>query len=142
MAFCHKISFFWKITVYQNFSLMVNKKAITQNLSFLCQLRLHNISPTFSHLSFIWGISRRDSLVVIKYAFKIMSGLNIFSEIYENLFNSLMTDVLIDDPFDFKSKLGTSVMKELNNLVVLKKFLQTVVGLDVVQVLWYLQSWT
>ena len=64
-----------------------------------------------------------------------MSGLNIFSEIYENLFNSLMTDVLIDDPFDFKSKLGTSVMKELNNLVVLKKFLQTVVGLDVAQVL-------
>ena len=64
-----------------------------------------------------------------------MSGLNIFSEIYENLFNSLMTDVLIDDSFDFKSKLGTSVMKELNNLVVLKKFLQTVVGLDVVQVL-------
>ena len=62
-----------------------------------------------------------------------MSGLNIFSEIYENLFNSLMTDVLIDDPFDFKSKLGTSVMKELNNLVVLKKFLQTVVGQDVVQ---------
>ena len=71
-----------------------------------------------------------------------MSGLNIFSEIYENLFNSLMTDVLIDDSFDFKSKLGTSVMKELNNLVVLKKFLQAVVGLDVVQVLWYLQSWT
>ena len=64
-----------------------------------------------------------------------MSGLNIFSEIYENLFNSLMTDVLIDDSFDFKSKLGTSVMKELNNLVVLKKFLQTVVGLDVAQVL-------
>ena len=64
-----------------------------------------------------------------------MSGLNIFSEIYENLFNSLMTDVLIDDSFDFKSKLGTSVMKELNNLVVLKKFVQTVVGLDVVQVL-------
>ena len=64
-----------------------------------------------------------------------MSGLNIFSEIYENLFNSLMTDVLIDDSFDFKSKLGTSVMKELNNLVVLKKFLQAVVGLDVVQVL-------
>ena len=64
-----------------------------------------------------------------------MSGLNIFSEIYENLFNSLMTDVLIDDSFDFKSKLGTSVMKELNNLVVLKKFLQMVVGLDVVQVL-------